>query len=114
VRDDSLRLRDIRDAIARIEKYSTCSRSEFIKDELVQVWVIHHLPIIGEAARGISHEFREKYPAIPWPKVIGLRNILVHHYFSIDPAEIWRILESDIPRLGEEIGKAIRSESGEE
>ncbi len=62
MRDDSLRFQDIRNAIENIEKYSKCSRQEFMQDELVQVWGVHHLQMIGEAARGISSESREKLP----------------------------------------------------
>lgn len=106
MRDDSLRFQDIQNAIENIEKYSKCTRQEFMQNELVQVWVVHHLQMIGEAARGISSESRARLSSIPWPKIIGLRNILVHHYFSIDPEEIWRVLEVDIPKLKADLEKA--------
>ena len=61
--------------------------------------MIHHLQMIGEAASGISMATRERYPAIPWGKIIGLRNILVHHYFAINAQEIWAVVEQDIPPL---------------
>ena len=61
--------------------------------------MIHHLQMIGEAANGISMVTRERYPAIPWGKIIGLRNILVHHYFAINAQEIWAVVEQDIPPL---------------
>jgi uncharacterized protein with HEPN domain len=100
MRDDSLRFRDIIRAITQIEKYGgECSKNEFTRNELVQVWVVHHLQLIGEAARAISLESRERYPSIPWAKIIGLRNILVHHYFAIDPEEIWNVMEQDLPAL---------------
>lgn len=72
-------------------------------------WVVHHLQMIGEATRAISSESREELPSIPWPKIIGLRNILVHHYFSIDPEEIWRVLEVDIPALKADLEKVTAS-----
>ena len=50
----------------------------FDQDELIQTWVVHHLQIIGEASRGISQSFRDQYPTIPWTKIVGMRNILVH------------------------------------
>lgn len=100
MRDDSLRFRDIIRAIKQIERYGgKCSKNEFKQNELVQVWVVHHLQLIGEAARAISSESRERYPSIPWAKIIGLRNILVHHYFAIDPEEIWNVIEHDLPAL---------------
>ena len=100
MRDDSLRFRDIIRASKQIERYGgKCSKNEFKQNELVQVWVVHHLQLIGEAARAISSESRERYPSIPWAKIIGLRNILVHHYFVIDPEEIWNVIEHDLPAL---------------
>ncbi|WP_292408536.1 MULTISPECIES: DUF86 domain-containing protein [unclassified Methanoculleus] len=46
--------------------------------------MIYHLQIIGEAVRGISSEFRAANPDIPWSDIIGMRNVLIHHYFGID------------------------------
>jgi len=66
---------------------------------MAQVWVIHHLQIIGEAVRGISLEFRTVNPDIPWSNIIGMRNVLVHHYFGIDRDAVWNVVEDDLPRL---------------
>ncbi len=60
---------------------------------------MHLLLLLGEAARALSSEFRERYPGIPWAQVIGLRNILVHQYFNVDPREVWAIVERDLPAL---------------
>ncbi len=61
--------------------------------------MIHHLQIIGEAVRGISPEFRAANPDIPWSDIIGMRNILIHHYFGIDRAAVWNVVERDLPAL---------------
>jgi uncharacterized protein with HEPN domain len=103
MRDDRSRLTDISEALEKIEKYTGRGKERFFSDELVQVWVIHHLQMIGEAANGISPVFQERYPAIPWGKIIGLRNILVHHYFAIDAKEIWAVVDLDIPPLREAV-----------
>jgi uncharacterized protein with HEPN domain len=84
MRDDRERVLDIREAIEKIESVTARGKDVFYRDELVQVWVIHHLQIIGEAVRGISPEYRIVHPEIPWSEIIGMRNILVHHYFGID------------------------------
>jgi len=60
---------------------------------------VHHLLLLGEAARALSSEFRERHPAVPWAQVVGLRNILVHQYFNVDPREIRAIVERDLPAL---------------
>jgi len=97
LRDDRQRLTDIQEALEKIDRYSNRGKEQFLSDELVQVWVIHHLQIIGEAANGVSQVTRERYPVVSWGKIIGLRNILVHHYFAIDAKEIWAVIERDIP-----------------
>lgn len=58
MRDDRERLRDILEAIERIERHTAKGRDEFERDELIQTWVVHHIQIIGEAARKLSEEVR--------------------------------------------------------
>jgi uncharacterized protein with HEPN domain len=93
------RLRDIHEAIVRIEKYTRLGRTSFDQDELVQTWVIHHLEIIGEAARAIPQDYRRSHPEIPWGQISGMRNILIHMYFGIDLDIVWAVVERDMPHL---------------
>jgi uncharacterized protein with HEPN domain len=99
MRDPLERLRDIHEAIARIEKYTQQDRTSFDQNELVQTWVIHHLEIIGEAARAIPQEYRQAHPDIPWGQISGMRNILIHMYFGIDRDIVWAVVEHDLPHL---------------
>jgi uncharacterized protein with HEPN domain len=99
VRDDLERLRDIQEAIDRIEKHTVQGRDVFERDELVQNWVVHHLQIIGEATRHLSSELKTKHTEIPWSRIIGMRNILVHDYFAIDVEAVWQAVERDLPEL---------------
>ncbi|MCK9298660.1 MAG: DUF86 domain-containing protein [Methanoculleus sp.] len=78
-------------------------REYFSNDEMAQVWVIHHLQIIGEAVRGISSEFRAENPDIPWSDIIGMRNVLIHHYFGIDRDAVWNVVKRDLPDLKNQI-----------
>ncbi len=103
MRDDRERLLDIKEAIGNIKKYSVKGRRTFEEEELVQNWIIHHLQIIGEAAVKISDDFQEQHPDIPWPKIIGMRDILVHDYFRIDINAVWAVMENDIPQLEQQI-----------
>jgi uncharacterized protein with HEPN domain len=77
MRDDRLRLEDVRDSVEQIEKYSARGRQAFNNDELIQVWIHHHLGIIGEACRGLSEAFRLRHPDEIWSNAISLRNVLV-------------------------------------
>ena len=103
MRDDRERVLDILEAIERIQKISVRGREYFYNDEMAQVWVIHHLQIIGEAVRGISPEFRTANPDIPWSDIIGMRNVLIHHYFGIDRDAVWNVVEHDLPALKEQL-----------
>jgi uncharacterized protein with HEPN domain len=90
MRDDIRRLEDIQEAIEKIEKHRSEGRSKFDRDEMLQVWITHHLGIIGEAAANISEATRSQYPDVPWKSIIGMRNILVHRYFGIDLNPVWQ------------------------
>ncbi|HBG27005.1 MAG: nucleotidyltransferase [Planctomycetes bacterium GWF2_41_51] len=108
MRSDRERLLDVIEAIERIEKYSQNSKNAFDTDELVQNWIIHHLFIVGEAAARISDEIQEKYCEVPWSKIIGMRNILVHGYFEIDKDVVWSVVEKDLPELKKNIQKILK------
>ncbi len=112
MRDDYERLLDLREAIERIEKYTTAGRAALERDELIQTWVIYHLQIIGEAARSLSPELRDRYSDVPWSQIIGMRNILAHRYFGIDVDIVWSAVERDLPRLKGDVERMLRDTSG--
>ena len=99
MRDDRERLLDIIEAIENVQKYASRGIDVFKNDELIQTWILHHIKILGEAAARLSDEFQECHHNIPWYKIIGMRNILVHDYFGIDIEAVWSVVENDIPVL---------------
>jgi len=99
MRDSTERLRDILEAIERIERYAVRGKAAFEQDELIQVWMVSHIQTIGEACRSLAPEFQESYPEIPWRAIIGMRNILVHHYFEVDLDAVWQVIQRDLPPL---------------
>jgi uncharacterized protein with HEPN domain len=99
VRDPAERLSDILEAIAAIERHVNYDRASFEQDELRQAWFLRHLQIIGEAARALPVEVRAMARDIPWPKIIGMRNVLVHGYFQIDTDIVWQAVTNDVPAL---------------
>ncbi len=103
MRSDREYILDILDAIQQIEHYSVQGKDALKKEELLQVWFIHHIQIIGEAIRNISDDLRVNYPEIPWRQVVAMRNILVHNYLSVDIEEVWNTVERDIPELKHKI-----------
>ena len=109
MRDDRQRLLDILEAIQRIEKYSSHGKQAFERSELIQNWVLRHLRIIGEGCRSTSSEFRTQHPEVPWSQAIGMRNILVHHYFEMDVEAVWSAIERDLPSLKQQLQAILRT-----
>jgi len=103
MRKDSERLKDIDEAITKIEKYSVRGRTTFFDDELIQTWILYYLQIIGEAAKAMSDSTRERYPQVIWQDIIGFRNLVIHEYFRVDFEIVWRIVENELPILKPQI-----------
>lgn len=108
MRKDRDRLLDIVEAIERIEKYAARGREAFERDELVQNWIVHHLQIVGEASRSLSDDFTRNRSEVPWSKIVGMRNILVHRYFGIDLQAVWSVVEGELPALRSNIESILR------
>jgi len=68
-------------------------------DKMLRRAVERELEIIGEAARRMSPEFRGNHPEVPWPSIIGLRNVLAHEYGEVKLERIWGIVSDRIPEL---------------
>lgn len=101
------RLQDILDAIGRIEEYSSRGRAAFDSDRLIQTWIVHHIEIIGEACHALPGDFQDRFPTVPWRDIVGMRDILVHHYFDIDADAVWAVVERDLPRLKESVREIL-------
>ncbi len=97
MRDSAERVKDMLEAIAAIERYVGRGKAAFEEDELLQGWFVRHLQIIGEAARALPQDVRDRAPDIPWSKIIGMRNVLVHGYFEIDTEIVWDAVTKDFP-----------------
>ena len=106
----------IRDSLELIEK--RCSDIYSVDDFLLSDSgmmkldsVCMKLTAIGESIKNLdkitNKELLVKYPEIPWRNVMGIRDIIVHHYFDVDADEIFRICKEDIPQLYKVIIKKI-------
>ncbi|MCZ7399524.1 MAG: DUF86 domain-containing protein [Candidatus Methanoperedens sp.] len=108
-KDDIVYLRHILDAISRIEEYiKGLNYDDFMDNHLVQDGVVRQIEIVGEATKRVSTEMREKYPDIPWRKMSGMRDKLIHDYLGVDLDAVWDTVEKDIPVLKDEIQTVIK------
>jgi uncharacterized protein with HEPN domain len=86
------------DAIAAIRRRTDRGRTAYDNDELIRVWVLHHMQIIGEAAARLDPA-GEAARSLPLRGIVGMRNVLVHGYFQIDDDLVWAVVERDLDPL---------------
>jgi uncharacterized protein with HEPN domain len=99
-RDDTVYLRHMLDAIARIQSYlGDIDRAAFDNNLLLQDGVIRQLEIIGEAAKRVSARLRQQHPDLPWRSMAGMRDKLIHEYFGVDLDAVWKTVQGDLPSL---------------
>ena len=75
------------------------TRDDLNTDRQLVLSLVKSIEIIGEAAARVSQETRENHPEIPWPKIIAMRNRLVHAYFEINLTRVWETVQNDVPHL---------------
>ena len=97
MKDEKLYLIHILEAIEKIESYTREGREVFMNTPVLQDAVIRNWEIIGEAAKRVSDDVKRAHPEIPWRRVAGFRDVLIHDYPSVDLEEVWEIVERDLP-----------------
>lgn len=109
----NLFIEDIVDSIELVEKYiGDTSKEKLENNQKLKDSIVRRLEIIGEAVKNIPDDFREKYPEVPWKKIAGFRDIIIHTYFDIDSDILWDIIKKDLPDLKQNIQK-IKKELGD-
>lgn len=83
------------------------SRHELDRDIMLQHALVHCVEVIGEAAARVTEAGRARAPDLPWPKIVGMRHILVHAYYKIDYDAVWRVVIEDIPAMTSVLEKAL-------
>lgn len=105
---NKVRLLHIIDAINEIENYLQDSNVEtFVNNSMMFNATLRQLEIIGEASNRLSEDLLTENPSIPWARIIGLRNLVIHEYFGIDDLTIWNIIKINLPELKEKVALLI-------
>jgi uncharacterized protein with HEPN domain len=98
-------LRHILEAIAKIELYISVGRVGFMSEIHWQDAVVRQLEVIGEATKNLSYELRSASPQVPWRRMAGMRDVLIHDFMEVDMEIVWAVAVSRIP----ELKRSIRS-----
>ncbi len=108
MKDNKVFLRHILDEVDYLIKESKgLTLEELMKNETLKRAFLRSLEVVGEASKNISTDFREKYPQIKWRELAGLRDKLIHHYFSVNWNRVWDVIKNWIPEIKEEIKRIL-------
>lgn len=80
---------------------------EFLRDETLKRAFVRSIEIIGEAAKHVPDDFREKHSQIEWRAMAGMRDRLIHGYFGVDYELVWDVVDSKVPELREQLAKLL-------
>jgi uncharacterized protein with HEPN domain len=106
---DRVRLLHILDAAREALAFTQRrSRQDLDRDRMLSLALVRLLEIIGEAARGVSQELRAAQPQVPWVKMAGMRDRLIHGYFDVNLDVVWATVQVDLPPLVEALGKLVQ------
>jgi len=106
LKDDRVFIRHILDEVAFIIKEGKgLNYEDLVSNETLKRAVIRSLEIIGEATKNLSEDFRKKHSDIEWRELAGLRDKLIHHYFSINWKRVWDVIKNLIPGIEDKLRK---------
>ena|SRR3989344_3212671 len=104
-------LEHILDSIEAIETYAAGQTLEmFLRAGKEQDAVVRRFEIIGEAVKNIPDDFKNKYPEVPWSKAAGMRNMLIHEYFTVDIPAVWDTIQDNLPTLKTQLKNILLKE----
>jgi uncharacterized protein with HEPN domain len=101
-------LHDILDHAQKAQRFTaSVDFDAFCANEEKVLAVIRALEVIGEAARHVPESVRQCYPEVPWRNIVGMRDVLIHHYFGVDLEVVWKTVQRDLPTLQVAVGRML-------
>lgn len=110
---DELYLRHILQAAKRITAYVSVGHERFMAETHWQDAAIRQLEIIGEATKRLSDEIRAQNSDVPWRRIAGLRDVLIHDYMGVDLNAVWQITQRDVPTLQKRVSQILAGLEGD-
>jgi len=111
--DDTVRLQHMldhsREAVAMI---AGKTRLDLRRDRKLELALVRLVEVVGEAAARVTPQGQAKYPTIPWPEAIGMRNRLIHGYDQVDLDVLWDTITDDLPPLIAELERILTPGNG--
>jgi len=83
---------------------------DFLNNPVLEHAFVRSLEIIGEAVKKLPVNFKEQHSEIPWRKIAGMRDVLIHDYFGVDYEIVWRTIQEEIPLLKEKVQRILTGE----
>ena len=111
MKEDRLYLIHITECIERIERYIASGYAAFLADTMVQDAVLRNLHTLSESTQRLSDASKARHPGVDWPSIAAFRNVIVHDYLGVDLAQIWDIVERDLPDLKRAIAAMLGEQS---
>ena len=101
-------IKDIKESIELINSYlEGVSKLEFFENQEKQDAVVNRLMVMGEAAKMLSQDTRDKYSKVSWDDMAGMRDILIHRYHRIDLETVWETVKKDLPEVEKQVSRII-------
>lgn len=111
MKDDGLYLAHMTECISNIEEDTVDGKETFITNRTIRDAVMRNLQLLGESAKRVSPTTTGTFPEVPWRKLAGFRDVVVHDYLRIDYDDVWAIIENDIPPLKAQLQHILQVKS---